>query len=331
MLKRAESAPSFLGLVRCGEESPPPAVAHAKSSLAIIPTSPQRAPSLPRGGPSRRIIKAGSRSAAPDVQLRHHLLRTAAALESPLPTPMEARAYADWADSLSRRQHKLTLQRKRQHTQQQAEVDTLDAQLDALGVLTCGSIFINPVDRETLLGLIGEMRSLRTPLEPSPLAMPEVKLLPPPEPSSGRSSPAAMLPTSMRRAPGASPPGGDPLLAAQLSRTITFAHRRRQQQEQATRSPAARHPPPGTIVPIPDATADDGGLSPPPRARAVKRGVRTTYMLQHADKVYREQRRRAKLAEEEGKEVIDDVRREELRTSARKFLMHKKNQSLIRT
>lgn len=301
-IQRARSAPTkvmYNDLARSRSPSPPP--------------QPTRA--LPKSRSLARLHKLGKQPMTEKQLLRRQLLSSASAvdrLNAPGSDPHTA-----WFDELAARERRAEAQHRRLEERELHKEDIQRAQLDALEMLRSGKVFINPIDRETLLRLVSGIRSQRLCTEPSPLAEPAVQLAAKPEvgspyrspvrprsptmPSRGESSkpgdgqlePRLQKPPDLTIWPAPPRPPPSNTLEAKLARVVSTAHkvllrqkqqqqRRQQQQQQREQQQQAN----GGLRPA-SPVALPTGLQDVKR-RATQKRVRIQNRLQHSDKVYRD-------------------------------------------
>ena len=91
--------------------------------------------------------------------LRRQLLSSASAVDR-LNAP-GSETHSAWFDELAARERRAEAQHRRLEERELHKEDIQRAQLDALEMLRSGKVFINPIDRETLLRLVSGIRSQR--------------------------------------------------------------------------------------------------------------------------------------------------------------------------
>ena len=202
----------------------------------------QTPPAIPYFQPrKRRVWRSGPRKPPPPTalgMLRGQLVASASAIDHPSRTPLEVKTELNWLKGLQARQARVEELGQQSRDRAEDEINLFKAQMDASFLMTCGAVFINPVDKITLLGLLSNLRKSHAPLEPSPLTEPEEIILSPP--GSPMRSPGSRGGTPKVPRPSSSV---DPHAEAMLSRTIKFAHERRRRQEASPRrspSPTSR-------------------------------------------------------------------------------------------
>ena len=150
------------------------------------------------------------------------------------------------------------------------EAIMLSAQLDALMVMTSGDAFINKNDQGTLLRLLSGMRALRMPFEKSPLSEPVVVV----------GEIARFRSKSFRNVAQEDTSGSrNPVVDAQVSRTLSFAHAQLKQKKHRPLAPrwtqAPKLPEQGV------GGAAEQAREQAVRDRVVQKRLRERYALQH--------------------------------------------------
>lgn len=200
---RTKSAPGALA----NTLSRPPYVSPYSQSSAEM--------AAPRQSASRRRVwRSGPRPPAKPtlstVVLRQ-LERSSTSLSRPEPlTPMLIRNRARWYGELEARRLKAAQLEESMRNQLNEELNTLEAQLDAVALLSHGSLFINPVDRLALMKLASTLRKNDVPWAPSPLTKPAMR--------RGEGQGLAALRASSDWTTAAA-------LEAKLTATISYAHK----------------------------------------------------------------------------------------------------------
>ena len=210
--------------------------------------------------------------------VRRQLTASSAAIKCPSPAPQDLIARENWLDYMDELQQKREATERRQQRSMESEVNTLEAQLDALFLMTSDDAFINRRDRDTLLRLVADMRKLDGSLEKSPLADPVV------------------LHSEQSHEPFRSHTSLDVL----ASRTLTFAHKRerlhtRTSHRMATPppQPALSTPPePAPIRPNASTIIDEYRQHQALRERAVHRRMTSQFHLGLVQKLHTEQQQR---------------------------------------
>lgn len=199
-----------------------------------------------------------------DQRLRNQLTASVSAIDNPneYVDNCNENFRAAWHAQLEKRHLETQAAEKRRQLNREDETDVLDAQLDAVAVMTSGKAFVNAVDRATLLRLLSEMHKIGSPLEASPLANPVINL--------GERGPSLFAIRPKRAGEGVMDSGSSNAeIDRVVSRTITFAHRRaqrlkdQQQERQRQRQRAAHRAPPKPPPGLSDLAA--AAKTPPPR------------------------------------------------------------------
>jgi hypothetical protein len=128
---------------------------------------------------------------------------------------------AHWHAQLQARKSRAVLRENSKREQEMEALNTLGAQLDAIEVMTNGGIFINPVDRTALHGLLSALRKTTVSYEPSPLTRPTSAA------ADASSSRAGQGPAALRAANDWTQAAA---LEAKLSGTISYAHKWKQRR-----------------------------------------------------------------------------------------------------
>lgn len=250
--------------------------------------SPPRQPADQPAGRRRRVWRPGRRQDAPPSAAaaeRSYLRQT---LHSISPGHRHERYLAcphttARAELLERMHAARRRAQRREAWQGKGDVDRLnrlDAQLEALDILTSESVFLSPVDHALLMRLVADTRACR-PAADSPLAKPAVSGEPeeeeaePPSPETPE-PPERTAPYLRARTPSPPPVSGhlgppNPAMDAQISRTIRYAARHRPRgaspaPPSAGSSPSARPPSAGSRRPpsaTPPRSPSAGSLRPP--------------------------------------------------------------------
>ena len=274
----------------------------------------------------RRVWRAGPRKPPPATalgMLRSQLVASTSAIEHPARTPLEVNTKLHWLKGLQTRQAKAEELGQYNRDRVEEEMNVFTAQMDASFLITCGAVFINPVDRVTLLRLLSNLRKSHAPLEPSPLTEPEEPLA-----SSGSlvRSPGSQVGSSVRAATKAPKPSSSagPAAEALLSRTIKFAHERRRREEASPpRCPStsrgsgsASRGGSAAIIPMLLAAVPEGSgdrrtreeLERVKRQRALQKRICSRYTLQHLQTTHIQQMKRAADEAERIRAVRERVR-----------------------
>ena len=269
--KEAASLPESQNAVALKRAQSAPCVATGSSSLLSSPTKVRPWKRGPHRAPP----------ASPALMVRRQLTASNAAIKYPSPGPPVLIARENWLDHMDELQQKREATERRQQRSMESEVNTLEAQLDALFLMTSEYAFINRRDRDTLLRLIADMRKLDGSLEKSPLADPVV------------------LHSELSHEPFRSHKSLDVL----ASRTLTFAHKRERLQKRISHRMAT--PPPQPVLSTPPgpapirANADTQKQAL--RERAVHRRMGSQFHLGLVQKLHAEQQQRAAERAEEDK------------------------------
>ena len=143
-----------------------------------MPVPVQVAPSIAssKGSSSGEVRPFSPSLSSSQAGVRQQLAASTAALRRPPPSRRSVAAEARWMELVQTRAGARAVWVQRCQQRDAACLDILSAQLNVLSLFTSGTAFINQVDRSTLLKLLSDLRSLATPLSPSPLAQPAVIL-----------------------------------------------------------------------------------------------------------------------------------------------------------
>jgi len=136
----------------------------------------------PRSTPLKRAVKRRvwrSGPIAPPIPsknalMRRQMLLSAHATEAPLRGEHELGLKRQWFEALDDRNIKENERSMQVTDKEHCKLDLLEAQLDALSVLSDARVFVNPVDRVALNRMLSRMRSLQNPRSLSILSDPEV-------------------------------------------------------------------------------------------------------------------------------------------------------------
>lgn len=220
-------------------------------------------------------------------------------------------------------QLKNDVRERKLHRRILSEMDTLDAQLDSLYVMRCKDVFINPVDRKTLLGMLSRLRKIGGPLEPSPLTDPVI--------ADGEQRELFRI-RPKRSGEGVMDSGSsDARLDAIVARSIKFAHgltgRGQQRPRVVHRPPPQRRP-----------SQKPGDVDPERREQEVKRRMGSQYSLGLVQRLQIEQQERAAKREAESRALQRRVvehrrglkREEEKRNKAATLIQRRTKEKLSR-
>ena len=271
-LRRTKTAPAFMA---------------QKVERPLTPPEETKPPLVTQR--SRRVWRKGPRPPRPKTayQLQQEQLSASiAAIDRPITSNSQLTTNTAWLRQLNLRGSKLDATRKRVAHAAQQETATLEAQLDAIFILSSGKFYVNPNDRATLLHLVSSMQSLRLPLQSSPLTAPTLQM--------------AELAWKRRNSRDETPASGsnDPVLDALLSKTVNYAHKHRRRHATPNlvapphgNSPAWR-PAPG----MPEKAQLDTKAV---QRRGLERRLQKEYGLTHMhDRLLVQRQQNAKAAEE---------------------------------